>query len=235
MRCATWDFGVRQRAGFGLRYPDFQRRFDVPRDCVAARARTASDLPVAMPRRPAAKHFSYVDHCELPIGHWLPPDGDQRRRQEQASVIRSLDPSLAPSCRNLRDPGSITLPIPGHAPLTGGSMPLQIGWLHLPAKISVACLHKPANQQARIDVVQPAAVPERIRLKSAHKGVTSTESRGAAPVMAFGQPIVWRIDARNAVRSTGASRDKCGEEVAEKCETAPSQLCNNLVNQHVFD
>jgi hypothetical protein len=41
----------------------------------------------------------------------------------------------------------MTLLKTGHAPLTGGCMTLQIRWLHLPAKISLAWLHEPANRQ----------------------------------------------------------------------------------------
>lgn len=33
----------------------------------------------------------------------------------------------------------------GHAPLAGGCIILQIGWLHLPAKISVTWLHEPCK------------------------------------------------------------------------------------------
>jgi hypothetical protein len=35
--------------------------------------RISRDLPMALPRRPAAKHFSNVDHGQLPVGHGFLP------------------------------------------------------------------------------------------------------------------------------------------------------------------
>jgi hypothetical protein len=39
-----------------------RRRRRVPRDRLAVDAGLAADLPIAVPRRPAAKHFLHVDH-----------------------------------------------------------------------------------------------------------------------------------------------------------------------------
>jgi len=64
----------------------------------------------------------------------------------------------------------MTLQKLGHAPLAGGCIILQIGWLHLPAKISVNWLHEPANRQ-RCAVQRrgsPKALAGRIRRDVAH-------------------------------------------------------------------
>ena len=73
------------------------RRRDVTRDRLAIHDRLARDLSRALPRLPAAEHFSYVNHRQLPVGHGFLLDGDPRRRRREPSLTsRSLRPRAGP-------------------------------------------------------------------------------------------------------------------------------------------
>lgn len=70
---------VRQRAI--LRQPTRLRRLDVAPRGLPIVATLTRDLPRALPRLPAAQHFSHIDHGQTPKAHRYLPTANPRRRR----------------------------------------------------------------------------------------------------------------------------------------------------------
>ena len=72
---------------FAARDPEPSRRGRVARDRLAIGAGLAANLPVALPRRPAAEYFLDVNHRELPERHrFLPTTTGAVRRDESGPL-----------------------------------------------------------------------------------------------------------------------------------------------------